>query len=296
MGRAGGSPESRLRTRLVLPLEAMDLAFVPASRLTVVDLVAVWNRAYDAYAIPFVVDEGALAAHFLRSDVDLARSVVGTSGGEAIAVSVAALRGRRAWIGGFGVGAAWRRRGIARRLLDHHLARLDPDADTVDLEVLEDNPARSLYRQAGFAETTALVSVEGVPARVTHPAPLVEVGFEDMCILHKNLGCAPATWRREPPSLSHAIRTGARVLALGTSACAVVRPGPEKILVADATASDVASAAALFGALRERFGTTPLRLVDEREGSPIDRAARDAGLAETHRQWAMRRRGDAPAP
>jgi ribosomal-protein-alanine N-acetyltransferase len=50
------------------------------------------------------------------------------------------------------VAAAWRRRGLARRLLELHLRRLAGlGARAVFLEVEENNmPARRLYRRAGF--------------------------------------------------------------------------------------------------------------------------------------------------
>ena len=52
------------------------------------------------------------------------------------------------------VGSSWRGRGLARRLLDLHLGRLAGlGARAVFLEVDEDNePARRLYRRAGFRE------------------------------------------------------------------------------------------------------------------------------------------------
>jgi ribosomal-protein-alanine N-acetyltransferase len=52
------------------------------------------------------------------------------------------------------VAAAWRRKGLARRLLDLHLRRLaGVGARTVFLEVDENNaPARRLYARAGFRE------------------------------------------------------------------------------------------------------------------------------------------------
>jgi [ribosomal protein S18]-alanine N-acetyltransferase len=52
------------------------------------------------------------------------------------------------------VAAAWRARGLARRLLDLHLRRLAGfGVRTVFLEVGEDNtPALRLYRRAGFRE------------------------------------------------------------------------------------------------------------------------------------------------
>src|SRR5262245_23087465 len=52
------------------------------------------------------------------------------------------------------VATAWRGRGVARRLLDLHLRRLAGlGTHTVFLEVEETNqPARQLYRRAGFRE------------------------------------------------------------------------------------------------------------------------------------------------
>jgi len=264
------------------------LSYVAADGLTMVDLVALWNRVYEAYLVPFVVDEAGLATHVRRAGIVLSRSVVAVAGGAPVALSVAAIRGRRAWIGGFGVARAWRRRGVARELLEHHVGALSADVDEVTLEVLEENPARALYTSVGFTDTGELVSLVGVPS-----VPALAASTPTLARLaeaHARLNRDTPTWRREWPSVEDAMRAGASAILVGEaegSGYAVARRVGEAVVVGDAQAHDATSAERLYAALAYGFPGATLRVVDDRSGSCFSAVGQALGLTVVHRQRAM---------
>src|SRR5205085_12542897 len=86
-------------------------------------------------------------------DIDHARSVVARSAdGEAVGVSLLALRGQEAWCGGFGVVPGARGRGVGARMIEAQIQMAEAaGARRLRLDVLHDNErAMRLYAAAGF--------------------------------------------------------------------------------------------------------------------------------------------------
>lgn len=93
------------------------------------------------------------------------RMLLAVAGGEQVVGMCSAVfyyhpdKPRQMWINEVGVGAAWRQKGIALRLVQQMLALAwEADCDSVWLGTeVENLPARALYRRAEARETEGLV-------------------------------------------------------------------------------------------------------------------------------------------
>ena len=134
----------------------MDL--VPASSRTPAHLAALFTAGYEGYSLPVAVD-GATFAFMAESwDYDLDASVVAVEDGEDVGLCLLGARGEEGWIGGVGVVAPTRGRGIGRRLM----AAVEERARALGLrrlwlEVLVQNePALALYEKLGYERVREL--------------------------------------------------------------------------------------------------------------------------------------------
>jgi predicted N-acetyltransferase YhbS len=117
---------------------------------------------------PLAMAPAQMNAHIRNTDVAPDRSPLWLDAdGRVIGLGLLGLRGRQAWIGGFGIVPSWRGRGLALPLiaacLDHARAA---GAMEIELEVLVGNDkALRTYERAGFRETGRLLGVRGeIPA------------------------------------------------------------------------------------------------------------------------------------
>ena len=127
----------------------------PADALDGEALAALFTAGYEGYWFPITVDAPAFARMIGTTDVDLRLSRVAIDDGEPVAIALVARRDTEGWIGGMGVVAPHRRKGIGEATL---VAALDAaraaGIERVRLEVLEQNePARRLYERLGFERT-----------------------------------------------------------------------------------------------------------------------------------------------
>lgn len=269
------------------------LTLRPAADLTFADLLTLWNGAYAGYFMPLVFDEAMLARHIRRSGLDLKRSVVGEVDGQPFGLSLAAFRKQgsisSAWIGGFGIIEASRRKGLATRLMGAHLKRLEAErVSETWLEVIDSNPAREVYRRCGFCETRALRMFEGMFAPGSGAGEVLSAQI--MAERHAALHPEPPTWRRQLPTLMDGLTVeGATPVGVEGGYALALDQGGERLFVFDAAAVDEAAATRLLGALAARWPDLPLRLIDEPDGSPLARACEAAGLANPLNQVAMMR-------
>src|SRR6478735_6114153 len=88
------------------------VTFQAADGMTLGELTPLVNRAYEAYFVPVAYDVPYIAWHLTRSDIERSKSVIGLLDGEPFGVSLAGIRGKRAWIGGFGITVEHRRKGL----------------------------------------------------------------------------------------------------------------------------------------------------------------------------------------
>ncbi|CAN7269603.1 GNAT family N-acetyltransferase [Variovorax sp. LjRoot290] len=270
-----------------------DTRFAPAAEFGRSELTALWNRAYENYFVPIAFTEPLFERHLRRASADLDLSRLLLIGDALHGISLVGRRQERAYLAGFGIAGAQRGRGLARALLEAQISALsDAGMREIVLEVIEQNPARMLYRKAGFAEIRPLVVLEGTLAQGRASAGMA-LDAAALASAHAlcNADTRP-TWRREIPTVLGAVATeGAVALGVQRDAAivgyAVYLEGSENSALLDAGALDEAAASDLLDALAcARVGTT-WRLVDEPPDSALFRAVTARGLATGIRQVEM---------
>src|SRR5579884_3032322 len=111
------------------------------------------NRVFERYLVPITFSSEQLHLHMTYNDVDpLASPLWYDDDGNVLAAALLAIRGKRGWIGGFGVAPEYRGHGYAAELLnalkDTARAR---GLTSIQLEVLTENlPAINAYLGGGF--------------------------------------------------------------------------------------------------------------------------------------------------
>ncbi|MCX7707678.1 MAG: GNAT family N-acetyltransferase [Anaerolineae bacterium] len=155
-----------------------DILLLPAHRISAAERAAVINAAYADYNVPFHVTPRQMQDMVRFYDVDLVRSWVARGGNETVGVALLAHRGSRGWISAVGVAPPWRRRGIARRLMEALIASAQAiGLRLLTLEVISANEAaRQLYRSLGFLETRELLCWK-FPAEAD-PLPIPREGLQ----------------------------------------------------------------------------------------------------------------------
>ena len=269
----------------------MNFDIVPAASFGTDELTALWNRSYEDYFVPIAFDRAMFERHVRRAEADLALSRVIVVDGDACGLSLVGRRGPRAYLAGFGIASAQRRRGLAKQLIDAQLRDLSVAGITqVQLEVIEQNPARELYRQAGFVENRTLEVLEGSfesPANAANP---MTPDTDTLAAVHAACtALSRPTWRREWPTVQGALtHDGAVALGTATGGYAILLPPALPLhALLDAAAPDEASAHALLDALAQARPGARWRLVDEPEGSPMHRALTARGATLVIRQIEM---------
>ncbi|OUM01065.1 GNAT family N-acetyltransferase [Variovorax sp. JS1663] len=277
-------------------MKTPDIAFQSADSFTRAELAALWNRAYEHYFVPVAFDEQRLARHLRRADVDLAQSRVLVADGEPAGLSLVGRRQSRAYLAGFGIASAQRRRGLARRLIEVQLAAISAaGTQEVALEVIEQNPARLLYAEAGFEALRPLELLEGTLEMRTTESKTLDMA--QLAAVHDHCSTiVRPTWRREWRTVLDAIEHEDAV-AIGVQRAGEITgyallpdPALHDGTLLDAAAIDEAAAHALLDALSATRSGTRWRLVDEPDGSLLLGAAKARGLAPALRQIEMRRR------
>ena len=162
-------------------------------------LAALFTAGYEGYWFPIAFDAAAFALMVETMDVDLGLSRVAVEGGEPVGIALVARRGAEGWIGGMGVVASHRRRGIGEATL---VAALDAaraaGIERVTLEVLEQNePARRLYELLGFERIRDL-EVWSVPAGPGEPHEVDAAAAHAWLRAHRH---EAEPWQRDDASI-----------------------------------------------------------------------------------------------
>ena len=110
-----------------------------------------FTAAYEDYVVPFAIDEPMLEFLETAFDLDLDASLLAFLDGEPAGLVNLGIRGDEGWIGGLGVVAAARRRGLGRTLMEAaHAEARARGVRRVWLEVIDTNTsAFALYEQLG---------------------------------------------------------------------------------------------------------------------------------------------------
>jgi ribosomal protein S18 acetylase RimI-like enzyme len=130
----------------------MAFELVPATMFDEVALADLFTAGYAEYVVPISIDATRLAWMVGTWDLDLDASRVALDGDTPVGLAMLGLRGHEAWIGGVGVVASMRRRGLGELLMRAELAEAATrGASLVRLEVIRENiGAFALYEKLGF--------------------------------------------------------------------------------------------------------------------------------------------------
>lgn len=131
---------------------SLSVDLVPAADLSYDRLTLLINQAYLNYYLPVWIDAAQFARMCAIEDIDLRKSVVALNDDTPVAIALLSVREDAGWLSGVGVLASWRRRGIARRIVEHVQATTRAEAlRTLRLEVLAQNEGGlALYQQLDF--------------------------------------------------------------------------------------------------------------------------------------------------
>jgi hypothetical protein len=225
-----------------------------------------------------------MARHIERAGVDLSLSRVLAFEDTPVGLSLSSARGDIGYLAGFGIASIARRRGWARTLLrEQSNAWREAGLFQVQLEVIEQNPARQLYAQEGFTEHRMLQAFEGKisPDGMAgeKPPQLAVLDAADVEEAHARLHTRQRpTWRRQFHSLATALRiSGVKALGLmadgEVAAYAITQQTGPRMAMLDAAAANEDAARHLLYALSASDPGQVWRLVDEPEGTPVWKAA-----------------------
>lgn len=162
---------------------------------------AALNRVFQNYLVPMNFSPEQLHLHMTYNDVDAGASPVWSDEqGSVVAAGLLAIRGKRGWIGGFGVAPEYRGKGYARQLLTHMIdAGRERALETIALEVLQENtPAIGLYRSGGFEVVRELYSFEAELTEASMPDGYVQTTPEPFI---EEPDEVPQCWQRQQATL-----------------------------------------------------------------------------------------------
>ena len=249
-----------------------------STELTRPELAQLFTAAYEGYFVRFVVDEARLAHMVDAFDLALDRSFVAWED-EPVGLANLGLRGARTWLGGVGVVASARRRGIGelltRRLLDQ--AREAGGREMVLEVIVENAPAIALYEKLGF-RTTRKLEVLSVTAAQGGDAEQVDPG-EARCLVAA-ARAEPEPWQREDATVDN-LTDVAAVAAKG--AAALYRMEGERVNLLQA-GGKAAGLAAIVATLRSKG---PMYALNYPAGGSVAAALRRAGAAAVAAQLEM---------
>jgi ribosomal protein S18 acetylase RimI-like enzyme len=199
-------------------------------------LAAAFELAFSDYPVPMRMTGDALAAMQLRRGYQAACSFGAFAGGRLVGFSLTCVDGDAAYDSGTGVAPAFRRGGLARRLVEAALRSAAAAGQRrFVLEVLEENaPAAALYRRLGFVETRRLqcwsYAAPAAAVAVAAPAALgqpVVAGEAVAAVLRPLCAPAPALVDALCAEVDVAIAAGAALAPSWQSSLASIRRAPE---------------------------------------------------------------------
>lgn len=251
----------------------------PADTLDGAALAALFTAGYEGYWFPIALDAPAFALMAETMDVDLGLSRVAVEDGAPVGIVLVARREGESWIGGMGVVASHRRRGIGEATM---VAALDAartaGVERVTLEVLEQNePARRLYERLGFERVRDL-EVWSVPAGPGEPREVDTAAAHAWLRAHRE---EPEPWQRDDASIE---RLGETRGLMVEGAAALVRVSAGRVSVLQVGGRPDALRELLAGA---RSLGDSLSLVNLPAGHPASAVLVDLGGRVDARQQEM---------
>ena len=261
--------------------------------------VSALNAAYADYFIPLHLTPSSLESLIRRESIDFQASRVALDGERIVGMGLLGRRGSRGWIGGVGVIPEYRRRGIARRIMQELNAQARKLAlDTLQLEVIQQNEAaHNLYLELGYVtnrELLMLVSQQnGLKTPPAELAPDVEIRSEAAEVLLGSLNALPGVprpWQREySPDHPKNHLQGYAAYRAGQlcGVCLFSGSGGMNAELADVAADAEAAGLALLAQMLQAYPTTTFTCLYVSRDDPMLPALRRAGFEEVISQYEM---------
>lgn len=270
----------------LVPHGTLQPEFHAASAIPMSALTLLWRDVYANYpaALPFTEDE---LARFIRmSGIDLGASRIAYLDDTPIGLSLAAHLDDRAWIGGFGIAANHRLKGIGLTLMQNQIRLLEAMAiRQIRLEVLMSNHARRMFKHAGFADCRQLCSFNSPAVGKGHDS-LVPLSPQELPALHRRMhvtSSAP-TWQKSIECVMRAVeRDQLNVVGMkdgtGITAYAVEQNRAGHTHLIDIVAESYNAAEGIIIALASRNNGRHISLSDEPANSHISKVLKRFGAA-----------------
>ncbi len=256
----------------------------PASRFTHAQLAEIFNAGYEGYFTPFTLDEAAFRFMVTTFDDDLDASRVILVDGEPAGICKLAIRGDRGWIGGLGVSAAHRGKGLGEALMREVIDVAGTRGlRELWLEVLTPNlPAIALYEKLDFA-TVRDVEVWTLEQRGFRQHDVRSVSREQAQVRIARERRQREPWQRADESVAH--YEDVEALESGRGAILFTRSG-ERVSLLQGVAADEEGASELIEALPAE--TSTLHWLNGPEGDPFNAAIGSLGGTNAWTQHEMR--------
>jgi ribosomal protein S18 acetylase RimI-like enzyme len=178
-----------------------ELRFVAASARTPAQLVDLFHRSFEGYAVAFEFNVDTFLARMRFDLVDFSRSLIAQREGEDIGIAFLAPRGHALRVAAMGVVARARAQGVGRQLMQAIFDRA-PER-TFELEVLTDNePAIALYERFRFRKLDRLVGFRAEQVRGRADAGLHEIDLREAARRIACDGDRDLPWQCSAPAIA----------------------------------------------------------------------------------------------
>jgi GNAT superfamily N-acetyltransferase len=244
------------------------------------------NTVFQEYLLPMAFSAEQFELHVRCNDIDVTASPLWYDDeGKVLAAALLGVRGKRGWVGGFGVAAEYRGRGYARELLEELKdAARAKRLETVQLEVLPENGAAiRLYERGGFQTQRSLHSFKRSFAGT--PPPSAAYRFVDPGDYVERPDATRPPWQREAASLLHGAASTALAGPDGAFALFRYNGSAAQIFKLGVTSTDAFDA--LTSAIASACGVRNVALVNEPDPSPVAGYAKTAGWTRPFSQFEM---------
>jgi ribosomal protein S18 acetylase RimI-like enzyme len=271
----------------------------PVSRVRRAAFVRAVNAAYEGYYVPIVLTPHSFGELVRRESVELSRSAAALDGGRVVGMGLLGVRGAHGWIGGMGVIPAYRRQGIARRVMKYLIGQgADAGLRRLQLEVIVENSgAYHLYESLGFQverQLHVLVREEGPSPPAPNGTGLIVKPAAVGRLLARlpALAGTPRPWQREAESI-YALGRDLRGVAAfreGTQAPVGVcfyHAERYHVGLVDVAADTLEAGSALLAHLLAEFPLARITYLNIAEDDPLFPLLRGLGFRSTLSQHEM---------
>lgn len=267
------------------------LSFRPASSFSLEEYADIFTRSFAGYFYPATQTVQDMAARVRIESIDLHRSVVLMVGDEPAGEATMAIRGDRAWCGGFGIAPEFRGKGYAKPLFAEFLAQAQQAGiKHLTLEALTQNErALKTYTGAGMKivrETHLFEWLHPAPDKVDAamwPAADMQMVTENFHRLHEFV----PVWARDLPGMM--LRAGLRQIKFETDdhvvAYALLSGSGGEVRIVDFAVDDIFVAVSLLQILQ--MSSTKITCIDEPEGSLTAQAFNMAAFRKFDSQYEL---------